>query len=301
MKRLFLITLLVLSVFVSCFVTAHASNIGDVVGKTLYTDIVAKINNYDIAAFNYNGYTMVVAEDLRNYGFDVEWNPYDRTLSVKRNPSVTTVASTYLTPQIPASLAGKKSFDVLYTDIRTFVDGNEVMSYNIDGATIINLEELKVYGDVLFNEFTRTLEININDGLAVNIAQYDESYYYDRIISMKLSYPEGMPWTNYNYYVWNADIHHTGYGCAGFSYILSDAAFGHVPARIIDENITIDMLRVGDILRINNNTHSVVVLEVHSDHIIVAEGNYNSSIHWGRRLSKRAVESATYLQTRYVQ
>ena len=41
-------------------------------------------------------------------------------------------------------------------------------------------------------------------------------------------------------------------------------------------------ISAGAILRINNDTHSVVVLKVDGDKITVAEGNYNSSVHWGR-------------------
>lgn len=123
---------------------------------------------------------------------------------------------------------------------------------------------------------------------------------YDAIISLKVLYPEGMGWTNEDFYAWDGGIYSGGYGCAGFAFLLSDRAFGDEPARIIDEDITIDDVRVGDILRINNDTHSVIVLEVHEDHIVIAEGNYNLSIHWGRTLSAATVASVTdYIMTRY--
>ena len=119
------------------------------------------------------------------------------------------------------------------------------------------------------------------------------------MIALKEEYPEGMPWTNDNYYAWNGGIYSGGYGCAGFAFILSDAAFGDLPARMIEENITIDDIRVGDILRINNDTHMVIVLEVYDDHVVIAEGNYNSSIHWGRTLTAEEVAAADYYLTRY--
>ena len=299
MKKRLLSTLLIMLILISGFSPVYAYNIGDVIGETLYTDIVASINNHNIASFNYNGHTMVVAEDLRNYGFDVIWDPYAKTLSINRNYAINYVASTYVTPKIPENLLGKKSYNVLYTDIRTFVNGREVPSYNIGGITIINLEELRIYGETVYNNYTRSLDINIYDGLIFKPQTIDETYVYNRMIAMKYTYPEGMPWSNNDYYEWNGGIYSGGYGCAGFAFILSDAAFGTNPSRMIDGDITIDMLRVGDILRINNDRHSVVVLEVHNDHIIVAEGNYNSSIHWGRRLSKATVEAATYVITRY--
>ena len=128
---------------------------------------------------------------------------------------------------------------------------------------------------------------------------YAEDVYED-MMALAPQYPEGMHWTNDDYYAWNGGIFSGGYGCAGFVFILSDAAFGNEPARQIYGPITIDQIRVGDILRINNDTHSVIALEVYEDHIVVAEGNYNSSIHWGRTFSAEKISSMTdYIMTRY--
>ncbi len=124
-----------------------------------------------------------------------------------------------------------------------------------------------------------------------------EAEVYDILVSFKSSYPEGMHWTNDDYYEWKGGIFSGGYGCAGFAFILSDAAFGNNPARM---EYDINAIRVGDILRINNNTHSVIVLAINGDTITIAEGNYNDSIHWGRTLSKSSVPY-DYTLTRYPQ
>lgn len=108
-----------------------------------------------------------------------------------------------------------------------------------------------------------------------------EAVVYEKIIAKKTEYPEGMSWTNDNFYAWNGGIYYGGYGCAGFAFLLSDAAFGTLPARI---HYDLSKVKVGDILRINNDSHSVIALEVHEDYLIIAEGNYNSSIHWGRKI-----------------
>lgn len=121
---------------------------------------------------------------------------------------------------------------------------------------------------------------------------------YNAMIAIKSKYPEGMRWTNDNEYAWKGGIFSVGYGCAGFAFILSDAAFGELPARMVSDFTYAD-IRVGDILRINNDTHSVIVLEKHSDHVVIAEGNYNRSIHWGRKLDRTSVEQANYILTRY--
>ncbi|MBQ7583245.1 MAG: hypothetical protein IJT24_01430 [Lachnospiraceae bacterium] len=64
--------------------------------------------------------------------------------------------------------------------------------------------------------------------------------------------------------------------------ILSDAAFGDLPA-YEKKDVVYDKLRVGDILRVDNNSHSVIILEKYDDGVIIAEGNCLPSI--GIRIS----------------
>lgn len=143
-----------------------------------------------------------------------------------------------------------------------------------------------------------------DEGFVTETTCPTEEQAYMAMIAMKAQYPEGMHWTNENGYRFNgynypAYIYGMGYGCAGFAFILSDAAFGDLPARFLD-NPTYDDIRVGDILRVNNDSHSVIVLEKYTDHVVLAEGNYNSSIHWGRIMTKDEVMTTlTNVTTRY--
>lgn len=121
---------------------------------------------------------------------------------------------------------------------------------------------------------------------------------YNSMMALQSQYPEGTPWTNANFYNWNGGIYSGGGGCAGFAFMLSDAAFGTLKARKI-ENITISDVRPGDILRMNSDSHSVIVLEVYDSYVVVAEGNYNSSVHWGRTISAQRVAESDYMLTRY--
>ncbi len=115
---------------------------------------------------------------------------------------------------------------------------------------------------------------------------------YERIIAMKDDYPEGMSWTNSNRYS-------NGYGCAGFAFLVQDTVFGKGSSRKYYD-LDWSEVRVGDHLRINYDTHSVIVLTIGDDYITVCEGNYNSSIHWGRRISKSSLENGfAYRETRY--
>ena len=116
--------------------------------------------------------------------------------------------------------------------------------------------------------------------------------------SMQGEYYEGRHWTNDDYYGWHGGIFNGGFGCAGFAFLLSDKVFGYLPARMVTP-VRFDEVRVGDILRVNNDTHSVIVLEKRSETVVLAEGNYNSSIHWGRLMTRAEVEASDYLLTRY--
>ncbi|MCI9358336.1 MAG: leucine-rich repeat protein [Lachnospiraceae bacterium] len=143
-------------------------------------------------------------------------------------------------------------------------------------------------------------------------ATYQEAY--DRMTALKEEYPEGMTWTNFTPYgtgpdcvaptyrwkggpVKNSD---NGVGCAAFVFILSDAAFGDWPARAKDRgNFSFDDIKVGDILRTNGGSHFVIVLQKSEAGVVVAEGNYNKSVHWGRTISKAEVMDSTFIVTRY--
>ena len=137
---------------------------------------------------------------------------------------------------------------------------------------------------------------------------------YEAMIALKEqdTYKEGTPWTNdepysdsKGYYHWQggtldgANI--SAVGCVAFAFILSDAAFGSLPARMYAAGgFTFEDVKVGDILRVSNDTHTVIVLEVSEAGVVVAEGNYNSSVHWGRTISKDEVMSNTdHYITRY--
>ncbi len=127
---------------------------------------------------------------------------------------------------------------------------------------------------------------------------------YNAMIALKSTYPEGKPWTNDDTYTWKGGtaggIASIGAGCVAFAYILSDAAFGRLPARMYATGaFSFSDVKVGDILRVNGGAHTVIVLRITDTGVEVAEGNYNSAIHWGRAMAKTDVEAAYQYITRY--
>ena len=133
-----------------------------------------------------------------------------------------------------------------------------------------------------------------------------EEAVYQAIMSKKTEYYEGRPWNANNYYQWNGGYYIDGTGCAALVFALSDAAFGTLPARrLVDDSF--DSIRVGDILRVDNDSHFVIVVQKFENYVSIAEGDYAGTVHWGRQITKAQLEnpdrtkdeSLTYIFTRY--
>lgn len=130
-------------------------------------------------------------------------------------------------------------------------------------------------------------------------------------------YKEGTAWTDYEpfsdekgYYYWKGGLlggkRISAVGCVAFAFILSDAAFGSLPARMYAAgDFTYEDIKVGDILRVRNDVHTVIVLEVSDVGVVVAEGNistgdHKGKVHWGRGISREEVmRDTSHYITRY--
>ena len=122
---------------------ANAAKVGDVIGEALHTDIVAYINHYAIPSYAVNGTSCIVAEDLRNYCFDVNWSSSAKSLYIVKNAQTTPKGMTFKKTGKP----GTKFTDLLKTDISVYANGKKLTSYAINGYTMIPIEELTVFGE----------------------------------------------------------------------------------------------------------------------------------------------------------
>lgn len=142
--------------------------LGEIVGAYVYTDIVAYINGRPVRSYNIDGWTGIVAEDLRNFGFDVYWNADERTLEVGNSyfyspenweqdmEGYGEVNRDYFF-ETNSKPVGTFAGNIYNTDIKTFVAGDEVKAFNIGGQTIIYIDELIRFGDVVWNEEERKI------------------------------------------------------------------------------------------------------------------------------------------------
>ncbi|WP_425449221.1 hypothetical protein [Dethiothermospora halolimnae] len=147
---IFILTLiLVLSSTVTSFgyINKDGDNhkLGDVIGAFKKADIDVTIsvssNNYNlniknkhIPTYTVNNELYIVAEDLAYYGYNHIWNPETRTTKLyigfgNRNTKGT-------------NRVIKSSGKIYYSDIKIYIDGNNIPAYNIGGYSLVKISDL---------------------------------------------------------------------------------------------------------------------------------------------------------------
>ena len=160
MKRILISFLLIFSLMQSSW--AAQLPVGFVAGSYYGTDIVTTLNGMEIDAINIGGQTLISAEDMRNYGFSVFWDPDERTLSVYR--LFYSEVSTPPTVSRDNAPTGTVLGHYYVTDIVTYLDGGPITAYNIGGRTYILAEEMRSFGyEVLWDSSARSLSVTSPD------------------------------------------------------------------------------------------------------------------------------------------
>ena len=113
-------------------------NIGDVIDTIYTTDILTYVDDTPIRGYAINGKTMICLEDLRDYGFTVNYDDSVRTLYVDK----TSEKSPDFTPFFERGVVGGVAGDVLKTDIKAYVNGVRANAYAIDGRMVAAVEDL---------------------------------------------------------------------------------------------------------------------------------------------------------------
>ena len=162
----------------------------------------------------------------------------------------------------------------------TFADNAEVSEWAID--SVGNVQASGIMSGVGNNNFSPKGSYTREQSIITIVRMFSmiwpavtEESVYNTMMAMQSEYPEGMRWTNGDRYYSNDEDWYRG--CGAFAMILQDAAFGHRPSKIHHD---FDRLKVGDIVALIS-AHAWIVLQIDGDTVTVAEGNANSSIHWG--------------------
>ncbi len=133
------------------------------------TDIKTFINGNEIPTFIFNGDpsdAVIIAEDLRNYGFDKNWNQELRTLTITKNSEkeIKPMDMEYYNKLEN----GQYLYDIVTSDLKVFMktssdsESLEVKKiYDLNGYTAISTSELKTLGEVEWDNETRTVKVTI--------------------------------------------------------------------------------------------------------------------------------------------
>ena len=163
---------------------AFAAGVGDKVGEVVYTDIAGYINHYPISTYAYDGGSVVVAEDLVNYGFSVSYDENARRLGINPDRSISTISGmdgVYRN----ATLINRRFADALSTDITVSLGNKIIPAYAINGYMTVKLEDLADESlGIEFNwdESTRSAKLWIDWAGIQNYVDVPENPVYTTVI-----------------------------------------------------------------------------------------------------------------------
>lgn len=127
------------------------------------TDMRVFINGFEIPCCSFNGRTLINADDLKGYGFDVTWYEKSRCLSIRRNQEYYNVNPVEI---LAKDASGDYYAPVIPTDISVEYNSTTLKSYCISNEMFICPEDLTAKGvSYEYNNDARALYISV-DGLA---------------------------------------------------------------------------------------------------------------------------------------
>ena len=197
----------------------------------------------------------------------------------------------------------KKLVALLAFVVALSLRGNTVLASDMDCSLPVYGTECQDFGTSTGDVYTEIVDTFEPDEIPPLLGEtISATEAYNRMIALQDDYPEGMPWTNSNTYTSQGYLYRNGYrvsysggGCHAFALILSDAVYGDQP---IYEHTNFSNIKVGDAIRLNNDSHTVMIIGINGDDITIAEGNYNSSIHWGRKIKRSDSANWNYIISR---
>ena len=160
MKRL--CSIILMTVMMIPAAAAYAAKIGSAAGNYYYTDIVTSLWGVPVNSVNIGGVTLIDAESMEHYGFEVNWRPEERVLEIMDNGGRVTddEAKSGALLDKKSGKTGVVAGKYYNTDIVAKLNGKEIKSYNLGGRTFIAAESMGDYGySVAWDPYGRKLEI----------------------------------------------------------------------------------------------------------------------------------------------
>lgn len=134
----------------------------EVTDRVVSTNIGTVIDGAAMRTYHVNDRTFVVAEELRGYGFDVDYNDTERRLTITQNP----YAPRTILPEAEVNIAKSDIIenewrsDVYATDISVYLSGEQIEAYAIDGQMVIPIRALEPYAYVDYDDSKRLVTVS---------------------------------------------------------------------------------------------------------------------------------------------
>ena len=190
-----------------------------------------------------------------------------------------------------------------------YVDRHQVQfeAYSIHNNNFVKLRDIGQAVDfgVTYNAATNSVHIDSTqpyweETSTVPSAPTEESVQ-AVLAQLKQLYPTGAVYPT-PYRSTSGGPYSRGTHCSGWATLCSDAAFGDLPWRRVD-NPSWEQIRIGDLIRYDNssNGHVVVVVKKTDEYIKVTESGLNNKVRWGGQYFKWWLEEQPgyTLYTRY--
>ncbi len=189
-----------------------------------------------------------------------------------------------------------------------YVDGQQMWfeAYHIHGNNFVKLRDIGQAVDfgVTYNAATNSVHIDSTQfyqGEVQSVATVTEESVRATLAQLRETYPTGTKFPT-PYHSTSGGPYHRGTHCSGWATLCSDAAFGDLPWRRVD-NPSWDQIRPGDLIRYDNsgNGHVVVVISKTDEYVKVTESGLNNHARWGGQYFRWWLEAQPgyALYTRY--
>lgn len=145
-------------IFIFILVFPADAKSGDIAGVYYSTDISTILNGHEIDSINIGGQTLISAEDMHFFAFNVNWYQEYRELHiVNALRAMNGEPPTIKKSNYPSGMVLGNYYE---TDIVTYLDGEPITAYNIGGRTYIHAEEMRKWGYIVqWSEYDRILDI----------------------------------------------------------------------------------------------------------------------------------------------
>lgn len=189
-----------------------------------------------------------------------------------------------------------------------YVDGQwvDMTAYSIGGNNFVRLRDIGRVVDfgVTYDAATNSVHIDSTQSYqdeVQSVATVTEGSVQATLAQLRETYPTGTEFPT-PYRSTSGGPYHRGTHCSGWATLCSDAAFGDLPWRRVD-NPSWEQIRSGDLIRYDNsgNGHVVVVISKTDEYVKVAESGLNNHARWGGQYFKWWLEEQPgyALYTRY--